>query len=84
MIKLIYNDLDVYHGNFGDGILQRRDCTWAKLNGIEKEVNFISCSNLNINYFIQNCDINVVAVFVFVGVSEKKVSTVKWTVGDQF
>ena len=54
------------------------------MNGIEKEVNFISCSNLNINYLIENCDINVVSVFVFVGVSEKKVSTVKWTVGDQF
>ena len=26
-VKLIYNDVDVYHGNFGNGILQRRECT---------------------------------------------------------
>ena len=36
------------------------------------------------NYLIENCDINIVAVFVSVEVSEKKLSTVKWRVGAQF
>ena len=55
-----------------------------KLDGVDKEVNFIACSNRNVEYLIKNCDINVCAVFVRVSVSEKKVSSVEWTVDAQF
>ena len=55
-----------------------------KLDSVDKEVNFIACSNRNVEYLIKNCDINVCAVFVRVSVSEKKVSSVEWTVDAQF
>ena len=55
-----------------------------KLDGVAKEVNLIACSNLNVEYLIKTCDINVVAVFVCVSVSEKKVSSIEWTVDAQF
>ena len=83
-VNLRYNDIDVYYGNFEDGVIKRKDCTWTKLEGIEKEVNYISCTNLNVRHMLENCDINVVAVFVTVEVSDKKVSSVRWTVGAQF
>ena len=83
-VELIYNDVDVYHGSFGDGAIERKDCTYVKLDGVDKEVNFMACSNLNVEYLIKNCDINVIAVFVRVSVSEKKVSSVEWTVDAQF
>lgn len=80
-VKLQYNDIDVYHGNFDHGVIRRKDCVWTTLDGVEKEVNLISCSNLNVKFMLENCDINVVAVFVEVAVTAKKVSSVNWTVG---
>ena len=82
--RLIYNDIDVYHGKFADGMIQRMGCSWKKLQGIEKDINFVSCVNLNIAALKDNCDINAVAVFVHVKVNEKKVSSVKWDVAPQF
>ena len=26
-VRLIYNDIDIYHGKFGDGTIQRENCT---------------------------------------------------------
>ena len=40
--RLIYNDIDVCHCKFADGVIQRMGCSWKKLGGIEKEVNFVS------------------------------------------
>ena len=54
------------------------------MDGLEKEVNFILCENLNIKALIENCDINAVAVFVNVRVENKKVSFAEWIVGSQF
>ena len=39
-IELRYNDIDVYHGAFGEGITQRKECVWTKLDGMETKVNF--------------------------------------------
>ena len=74
VVKLSFNDIDVYHGNFGEGNIERRDCTYSKLEDIEKDVNFIKCNNLNLLSLVRNCDINAVAVFVEVKVENKKVS----------
>ena len=65
-IRLKYNDIDVYHGSFGDGEINRIDCKWTKIEGINPEVNLISCTKLNTSSLIGNFDINAVAVCVHV------------------
>ena len=54
------------------------------MKGIDKEVNMISCTNLNINSLKLNCDINAVAVFVTVKVVATRVHSAEWIVGGQF
>ena len=83
-VKLIFNDIDVYYGEFHEGVIERLGCTWAMLDGIDKEVNMISCRNVNIESLMLNCDINAVAVFVIVKVVAKKVYSAEWVVGPQF
>ena len=51
-IRLKYNDIDVYHGSFGDGKINRIDCKWTKIEGINPEVNLISCTKLNTSSLI--------------------------------
>ena len=82
--KLIFNDIDVYHGEFGEVVLQRHKCEQAHLKGIEKEVNLISCTSINVEWLMANCDINAVAVFVLVNVLDKKIQSVKQVVGAPF
>ena len=72
-MQLTYNDIDVYKGNFGQGQFERKDCTYAKLNGLDVEIHIIKCMNLNLEAIIENCDINAVSVFVNVGVEKKRV-----------
>ena len=44
---LKYNNIDIYTGIFDDGEIDRIDCSYAEIHGIDKEVNLITCSNLN-------------------------------------
>ena len=83
-VKLIFNDIDVYFGEFHEGTIERLECTWTTLDGIDKEVNKIYCRNVNVDSLMANCDINAVAVFVIVKVVAKKVFSAEWVVGPQF
>ena len=57
-LKLRFNDIDVYHVELGEGNIQRRSCSWTKLDAVDSEINLISCSNLNVKSLIENYDIN--------------------------
>ena len=83
-VQLKFNDIDIYHGNFGDGELKRTDCTQSMIKKIKTEVNLIQCENLNIPYLINNVDINAVAVCVLVQVLESKVISSQQTVAPEF
>ena len=83
-LKLTFNDIDIYHGDFCEGDIIRKSCTQTKLNGIRKDINLIFCSNLNAKYLLENCDINAVAVFVQVSVLDKKMIHAQWIVGAQY
>ena len=65
-MSLKYNDIDVYCGSFGEGEMDRLDCKWVKIDGIDAEVNLISCTKLNTSSLVKNFDINAVAVSVHV------------------
>ena len=81
---LKYNDIDIYHGSFGDGKFERLSCKQEKVKGVESEVNFISCAHLSTSCLISNFDINAVAVCVHVLVENDIIASVKWTVTPQF
>ena len=74
---LKYNDIDIYTGIFGDGEIDRTDCSYVKIRGIDKEVNLITCSNLNSSSLLATCDINAVAVCVEVRVENGEVASVQ-------
>ena len=82
-LKLISNDIDVYYGKFGEGVIQRGNCSYVKLNGLEKDVNLISCVNLNATKLIETCDINAVAVVVYIKVKNKRIASAEWIVAAQ-
>ena len=83
-IDLVYNDIDVYYGRFGEGDINRINCSYTNIDGIDKEVNLIECSNLNTKYLQENCDINAVAVYVHVHVENKVVRSSEWTVSPEY
>ena len=83
-VQLTYNDIDVYTGTFGKGHFERKECTYAKLNGLDVEINIINCTNLNLEAIIENCDINAVSVFVNVGVEKKRVVSTEVVTSPEF
>ena len=72
-----YNDVDIYTGIFGDYVIDRKDCSYAKIHGIDKEVNLITCSNLNSSTLLETCHITAVAICVEVRVEDAEVDTVQ-------
>ena len=72
-VKLKFNDIDVYYGNWNEGEISRGDCTQINIENINKEVNLIKCSYLNTKCLIENFDINVISVCVCVRVVSNRV-----------
>lgn len=60
---LIANDIDVYHGNWGDGqvTVHFKDMKYHNLANLDLEVNAVPCSDLNITSLLHNNDINATA-----------------------
>ena len=83
-IQLISNDIDIYYGTFDAGKVDRIDCTYAQIQGIDKEVNLLKCSNLNLESMMSNCDINAVAICVKVVVEKSVVTATDWIVSPEF
>ena len=79
-----FNSKILTNSNFREGVIFGGKCSYAHLDGLEEEVNFISCLNLNTKYLMNTCDINTVAALVNVKVKNKKVVSADWTVGTQF
>ena len=84
MVHLMYNDIDVYYGRFGEGETNRLDCSYTNINGLAEEVNLISCSNLNSAWLLESSDINAVAVCVHVHVESNKVQLSEWIISPEF
>jgi hypothetical protein len=58
--NLVYNDIDVYRGEFGHGPIKRVDYTEEKVPGVDVEVNFIDCTGLSLESMGLGVDLNVV------------------------
>ena len=82
--RLVSNDIDIYYGTFDAGKVDRIDCTYAQIQGIDKEVNLLKCSNLNLESMMSNCDINAVAICVMVVVEKSVVTATDWIVSPEF
>ena len=48
-LHLTYNDIDIYYGEFGMGHMVRNSCSYEKIEGVPKEVNFLKCTILVLN-----------------------------------
>ena len=83
-IHLMYNDIDVYYGRFGEGEINRLDCSYTNISGLEEEVNLINCSHLNTAWLLNNSDINAVALCVHVHVRNNKVQLSEWIISPEF
>lgn len=82
-LKMPFNDIDVYHGHFGDGdflMTQHQD----KKLGLTQDVQFVRCTELSMEYFSRSCDINIVKVATHVEVADGKVVSVHWQVSPEF
>jgi hypothetical protein len=75
------NDIDVYHGQFGDGPLEMSWLEGAiahiKVDGIDDEVNTVHCLNFSGKGFLDNNDINATAVCIEVSHSGSSTAVFK-------
>lgn len=62
-LDLLANDIDVYHGSWGDGdtIVHFKEMKYHKVANLDLEVNAVPCSDLNISSILHNNDINSTA-----------------------
>ena len=69
MPSLLANDVDVYHGSFGDGSLKvwKDSITYFEdVDEIDVPINTVQCSNLSSELFLCNNDLNVTAACLHV------------------
>jgi len=61
---MVANDIDVYHGTFGDGKLKVfRNCIHYidNIDGLDVPINTVKCSNISAESFLSNNDLNATA-----------------------
>jgi hypothetical protein len=84
-LGLLANDIDVYHGSFGDGKTRRLSYVRNRLHQIATEVNQVKCECLNLQALTSNCDINAVQVSVHVHINEDgRIVKLEWLIGQSF
>ena len=61
---LIKNDIDVYHGKWGEEQLtiHFKEMKYHKVSGVDLDVNTIPCSGLSTTSLLQKNDVNATAV----------------------
>ncbi len=84
--NLLANDIDVYHGEFGSGDTMlskgKEHNKHLQVDGVDREVNFVHCTELNTQSLLNTCDINAVQASIFVHVQPSgAVKRCKLTVG---